>query len=51
MCPSRDPSSGLTVYRVSLGQIDLLDYSFDESDGYYGDDVGNYLDDDQGDDY
>ena len=34
-----------------LPGVDPLDYSSDESDGYYGDDVGNYLDDDQGDDY
>ena len=30
--------------------VDPLDCSSDESDGYYGDDVGNYYDD-QGDDY
>eukprot|EP01052_Picozoa_sp_SAG31_P013239 SAG31_NODE_793_length_12044_cov_12.886229_1_plen_67_part_00 len=33
-----------------LPVIDPLDYSSD-SDGYYGDDVGNYCDDDLGDDY
>ena len=33
--------------------VDPLDDSSDESDGYYGDDVGNYagMDDDWGDDY
>ena len=33
-----------------LPGVDALDCSSDESDSYYGDDVGNYYDD-QGDDY
>ena len=35
-----------------LPGIDPLDYSSDSDElGYYGDDVGNYCDDDLGDDY
>ena len=34
-----------------LPGVDPLDYSSDESDGYYGDDMGNYPDDDLGDGY
>ena len=48
------PNTHQTLKLLRVDPLDYrLDYSFDESDVYYGDDVGNCFDDDDdvGDDY